>query len=32
MTKFNPKVEKRIANAIVFFYENPRLKPSKVAV
>ena len=32
MTKFDPKVEKRIANAIVFFQENPGLKLSKVAV
>jgi len=32
MTKFDPEVEKRIANAIVFFQENPGLKLSKVAV
>jgi len=32
MTKFDPEVEKRIANAIVFSQEHPRLKLSKVAV
>jgi hypothetical protein len=32
MTKFDPEVEKRIANAIVFSQENPGLKLSKVAV
>jgi hypothetical protein len=32
MTKFDPEVEKRIANAIIFSQENPGLKLTKVAV
>jgi hypothetical protein len=32
MIKFDPEVEKRIANAIVFSQENPGLKLSKVAL